>query len=166
MKGLVLSIGLLCFSVLSWGQDAKFHSGFIYHFTKYIEWPSDMTSGDFVIAIVGDNPVTPLLEKLATVKKVGTQKMVIKKCSSIAQAKGAHIIFLSDSKLSEFSIALTQAKANNSLLLTDQSGYARKGAMINFAKKGGRMQFELNRKSFKQTKMTVSDNLLKLAIVL
>lgn len=166
MKGLVLSIGLLCFSILSWGQTAKFHSGFIYHFTKYIEWPTDMRTGDFVIAIVGQNDVIPFLEKLATVKKAGTQKMIIKRCSSVVEAKGAHIIFLSDSKLSQFPTAQVQAQTNNSLLLTDQSGYGKKGAMINFVDKAGRMQFEINKKAIKSTKIKVSEQLLKLAIVL
>lgn len=167
MKRLILPLLFILISVgSSLGQAAKFHSGFIFHFTKYIEWPSEMKQGSFVVAVVGKNDVSTYLTKLAQVRKVGVQTMVVKKCSSISEAKGAHIIFVSDSHLSSFSKALEIAKSGNSLLITDEKNYAKKGSLINFVDKNGKMQFELNKKSFDKSKLKISQQLLKLAIII
>ena len=110
-KSLIVIISVLfSVSTLFASESAKFHSGFIYHFTKYIEWPEAMRNGNFVIAVVGDSDVSQYLEELAKTKTVGTQKIVIKKCKSVAEAKGSHIIYLSDSKIGDFDKQIHELK--------------------------------------------------------
>lgn len=163
-KILLLTISIL-FSVTSLiaVDNAKFHSGFIYHFTKYIEWPADMRNGDFVIAVVGNAKIITYLNQLAQTKTVGAQKIVIKKCSSVAQAKGAHIIFIDNSKLTNFDTAKSIAEHGNSLLLTAKNNYGKIGSMINFFEKNGKIQFELNQSAAKKAGLVISNKLVNLA---
>src|SRR5436305_1196416 len=58
------------------------YANIIYRFTKYIDWPDDKKSGDFVIGIVGKSPVYNELISFTANKMVGNQKIVIKKMSS------------------------------------------------------------------------------------
>jgi hypothetical protein len=77
---------VLAFVLLTKGfsqtADYKFHSVFIYNFTKYIQWPATQQSGDFVIAVMGNSPVFDELSKITANKTVGTQKIVVKKFNS------------------------------------------------------------------------------------
>ena len=166
MKKLILPL-LLRIGSFSWGQTGKFHSGFIFHFTKYLEWPENMRTGDFVIAIVGKNDATPYLEQLAAAKTIGLQKLVIKKYTSISEVSNAHMIYLSDDRLSaDFKAAVALAKSKNAVLMTDEPNYGKYGSMINFTEIDGKVQFELNQGAVNQTKVKVSQQLVKLAIVL
>lgn len=165
MKKIILLTISVLFSISSLiaSANAKFHSGFIYHFTKYIEWPVDMRNGDFVIAVVGNSEVIPYLTQLAKTKTVGGQKIVIKKCSSVAQAKGAHIMFVDDSKLANFATVKSIAQQGNTLLLTAKNNYGRNGSMINFFEKNGKIQFELNQSATKKAGLVISNKLVSLA---
>ncbi|MCP4520187.1 MAG: YfiR family protein [Cytophagales bacterium] len=165
-RRLLTFIALAFFSVASFAQETKMYSGFIYHFSKLIEWPSAQKQGDFIIAVVGNSDIVKHLNALAKTRKVGTQKIVIKKCSTVAEAQGAHIIYLSDNKLSEFGKAKSVAQAGHSLLLTSKDNYGKNGSMINFVKKGGKLQFEINKASTKQAGLVVSNKLLNLGIVI
>ena len=166
-KSLIVIISVLfSVSTLFASESAKFHSGFIYHFTKYIEWPEAMRNGNFVIAVVGDSDVSQYLEELAKTKTVGTQKIVIKKCKSVAEAKGSHIIYLSDSKIGDFAAVRTLANQGNALLLTSKDNYGKNGSMINFIQKDGKMQFELNQTAAKQAGLIISNKLSSLAVLI
>ena len=55
------------------------YSNIIYRFTKYINWPPDKKSGDFMIGIVGDSLLYDDLKTFTLKKSVGDQKKYIKK---------------------------------------------------------------------------------------
>jgi hypothetical protein len=73
--------------------DYRFHSVFIYNFTKYIQWPAEHQSGDFIIGVLGSSAISAELEKMAANKTVGAQKIVVKKFKSITEAADCHILF-------------------------------------------------------------------------
>ena len=164
MKKIVLTIGimaLLGFSNL-FAQEAKVQSGLIYHFTKYIQWPANKKSGDFVIGVVGDAELKKMLSVVASAKTVGTQKIVVKSFSSPAECSGCHIIFLSSGKSGQFDAAKSSAKSNKALLITEKSGLGTKGAGINFTNSGGKMSFELNESATNGCGLKVSAKLAAL----
>ena len=94
----------LAFSSLSFQQQQPFDSNqlvahqkavFLYNFTKYFEWPGKMKSGNFIINVIGNNPsINGELNKMASSKQVGTQKIEIKASTAIDGAIQPHIIFL------------------------------------------------------------------------
>src|SRR4028119_2478204 len=65
-------------------SDYKYHSVFIYNFIKYIQWPSSAQSGDFVIGVLGSSGIIPELEKMASTKTVGSQKIVVRRFNSVS----------------------------------------------------------------------------------
>src|SRR5688500_10416091 len=56
-------------------MDYAVHANIIYHFTKYIDWPEDKKSGDFVIGVIGDTPLFNELKKIISNKTAGSQKI-------------------------------------------------------------------------------------------
>lgn len=166
-KIVLIAAGLLfLLSNTSFSQDYKFHSVFIYNFTKYIQWPSAYQSGDFVIAVLGNSQVTENLEKMAAVKTVGSQKIIVKKVNSIAEAGKCHILFLPDSKSGNLDDVLAHFGSRPTLIITERAGLAKKGSGINFILQGGKWKFELNKPAIESNNMRVSSELAKLAIVI
>src|SRR4051812_29283167 len=58
------------------------HANIIYRFTKYINWPDDKKSGDFIIGVVGETPLYEELKNFTSNKSVAGQPIVVKKFSA------------------------------------------------------------------------------------
>jgi hypothetical protein len=145
-------------------SDYKFHSVFIYNFTKYIQWPAEQQSGDFVIGVLGNSSISADLEKMAANKTVGAQKIVVKKFKSVAEAGACHILFIPNSANHNFDDVQNKFKGKPTLLITEKSGLAQKGSGINFILQDNKWKFELNEAATQSSGLKVSKELSKLAI--
>jgi len=160
---LFLSFGMLSFTT---GQDYKFERTFIYNFTKYIQWPPSQQSGDFVIGVYGESPIYAQLELMAQSRTAGSQKFKIKKLSSVNEIKGLHMLFVPKAKNGEFDSILGKIGGNSTLVITEGDGMAGKGSCINFIYIDGKPRFELNKGAADKSKLKVSSELMRLAILI
>ena len=92
-------------------QEAQVQSAFMYHFTNYMQWPAEKQQGDFIITLVGNDPIENFLKALAASKKVGLQKIVVKKVSTPSKISDCHIIYMSDAALGQFDSGKSIAKS-------------------------------------------------------
>ena len=51
----------------------------LYNFIKYIQWPNESESGEFVVVVMGEDDVFGTLKSWYDGKPKGTKKYVIKK---------------------------------------------------------------------------------------
>ena len=162
---------ILAFTSLSFQQqqnfdpNAKVKAVFLYNFTKYFKWPEKMKSGNFVIHVIGiNNSLTAELNKMATTKQVGNQKLEIKSSTNIDDSDVPQIIFL----LSESSDMLKDVsgkyKGKGSLIVTEKAGLAKAGAAINFVVAENKQRFEYSEKNAKKAGLVTGDGLNSLAI--
>ena len=145
-------------------QQSQVQSAYIYNFTKYMQWPSNKQSGEFIIAVVGSSPITANLKILAATKKVGTQSIVVKEYNSVSQINSCHIIVLVPSKSNEISAAIAKAQSSNALLITDKPGLGKKGAGMNFILIGGKERFEINQSAIDKCKIKINPKLTSFGI--
>jgi predicted transcriptional regulator len=144
--------------------DYRFHSVFIYNFTKYIQWPAENQSGDFVIGVVGNSPISSELERMAAHRTVGTQKIVIKKFKSATEVTNCHILFVPNTNIDAFASIQEKLKGKHTLIITEKDGMAHKGSGINFVQQDNKWKFELNEAATHNAGLKVSKELSKLAI--
>jgi hypothetical protein len=145
--------------------DYRFHSIFIYNFTKYIQWPAGQQSGDFVIGVLGNGAnIVEELTKITANKTVGTQKIVVKKFKSAAEAGTCHILFIPSSGSHNFDDVQNMLKGKPTLVITEKSGLAQKGSGINFILQDNKWKFELNEAATQASGLKVSRELTQLAI--
>ncbi len=145
-------------------QDEKFKALFIYNFTKYIEWPANKQSGDFIIGVFGTSPIQKELAVIAQKKRVGNQKISVKKINSVADCSACNIVFVPASKSSSVKDITAQVKSKGVIVITDKSGLAKTYSGINFVKVGGKQQFEINKKHIEAQGASVNSGLLTLGI--
>jgi hypothetical protein len=147
-------------------QDYRFHSVFMYNFTKYIQWPTSVQTGDFIIGVLGNSPILPELEKMAENKTVGNQKIVIKKFKSVSDISSCQMLFIPSADSRDFESALEKLKGKPTLVLTEKNGLGQKGSGINFVLLDGKWRFELNENATQNAGLKVSKELSRLAILL
>jgi hypothetical protein len=150
--------------VLAQAGDYKFHTMYIYNFTRYIQWPNNYQSGDFVIGVLGTSPITAQLKAIAMKKMVGTQKIVVKNYRTVAMIDNCHMIFIPNAESKNLNTVKEKVKGKSTLIITERNGLANQGSGINFVLQNGKWKFELNTSEVNRRSLKVSSQLMRLAI--
>jgi hypothetical protein len=139
--------------------NSKIKAAFLYSFTRYFEWPSNQ-KGNFVIAIHGDNSnLLTELNKMASTKMVGSQKLEIQHLKDYKDASSPNILFILPDKSQSLGDAVSKFKGKGTLIITEKAGLAKVGAAINFVIEENKQQFELNKGSALKAGLKVSSSL-------
>jgi hypothetical protein len=146
--------------------DYKIHANIIYRFTKYIDWPVNKKTGDFIIGIVGDSPLYDDLKSLSANKTVGNQKIVVSKMSPSASSYNCHILFISEDESSSLKRIANLTAGSAILIVSESDGLARKGACINFITVDERLKLEINKSNVDQRNLRIASELLELGVLI
>ncbi len=144
----------------------EIHSMLIFNFIKYIDWPDAAKSGDFIIAVYGDDDVYNQLNNFYSSRPIKGQNVQILNVNSVDELKNAHVIYLADSKSRDFEDLQLKFAGKPTLMITDKSGLGKKGAGINFKEVGGKLKFEINKASFDDGDLKISNQLVTMGIVI
>ena len=151
------------FSQIETVKEYELKATFIYHFTKYIQWPDDHTSETFDIAVFGDSKIIAPLEKIAKIRLIDDRKIRIKHFDHIQNIDSCHILFISASQKRGLSRILKEVQNKNILTISDSEGFARRGVAINLVIVEGKIKFEINSKALERAGLQASSQLVKLA---
>lgn len=168
IRAIMLCVLLLCFSKRTYSQEKNYkaYSVYVYNFIKYIEWPEDTKKGDFVIAIIGNSPISAELKTLAATKKANGQTIVIKQFASVAEVDKCQILYISAGKSSVLKEAIEKTKNMSALLIAEREGLAKKGAGINFVTlEDETLKFEVNKKVIEAHNLKIPKMLFSLGLV-
>jgi hypothetical protein len=141
------------------------YANIIYRFTKYINWPEDKKTGDFIIGIVGDSPLYEELRNFTTGKTVGSQKIVVKRISSAATYGNCQILFVCEDESSSLKKIAALTAGVPVLLLSESEGLAHKGSCINFIIIDEHLKLEINKNNIGQRNLGIASELLSLGII-
>jgi hypothetical protein len=166
-KSLYLSVFLLL-AIQCYGQqftDYKVNANIVYRFTKYVEWPPNKQTGDFIIGIVGDSPIYDELKSLTLNKSVGNQNILIKQFSANASIYNCNMLFISEEESGSLKRIVLLTNDKPILLITENTGLAKKGSCINFALVADRLKLEINKNNVISRNLNIASELLKLATI-
>ncbi len=168
----VLIVFILCCSNIQFCFSQEFNyrllSLYVYNFGKHIEWPVSHKEGSFVIGVYGDTPLYQEIVKTTSQKSKGLQPIVVKKVESMDMLKGCHIIFVSKKESAKFKLITEAVKTEPILIVTEQTGYARKGSCINIfldEDDDNKTKYEINKTVVEGKGLKVSSDLLTLGVV-
>ena len=163
-KSALVILGLFALVFSAKAQDEKFKALFMYNFTKYIEWPQNKQSGDFVIGVIGSPAIVGELNAIAQRKTVGSQAIKIKEISSSDEMAKLHIVYVAEGKSDDAAAIAGKIKGKGVVLITDKQGFAQSTSGINYVKKDGKQNFEVNQKHLEEEGVKVSSQLMALGI--
>lgn len=160
----LLSIG---FNVKSGDRPMhEIHSMLLFNFIKYIEWPSEAKSGDFVIAVIGDEDVMNTINTFYAKRPIKGQNVKVINTDDVNAINNAHVIYLSKNSSKDFEVLNTKFSGKPTLMITDKSGLGKKGSCINFQEAGGKLKFEINQASIEKNQLKVSSQLASMGIMI
>lgn len=164
-----LVIAALLISGSTFAQERPIHevySMMVFNFTRYVQWPSEGASNEFVIGVIGNNEMFNTLQTWYGGKARGSQTFVVKKFNSAADVTDCQVLYIDKSKSGEFESANTKVKGKSTLVITDKSGLGEKGSAINFKTVENKLKFELNQKAIEASNLKVSGALSSMAILI
>ena len=144
----------------------EIHAAMLYNFIKYVQWPNEGETGDFVVGVIGDENVFNTLKTWYDGKAKGSKKYVIKKLASADEANTCQVVYVGKSKNRDFEIIKSSVTGKSILTITDGNGMAEKGSCINFKVIDGKLKFELNQAMVSGSNLKVSTQLSSMAILI
>ncbi len=164
LAGLVMLVSSAAFS-----QERPLHevySMMVFNFVKYVQWPSNDNSKEFVIGVVGNNDIYNTLNTWYAGKAKGTKTYVIKKFNNAAEVTDCQVVFIDRSKSNEFDAVNNKVKGKGTLVVTDRNGLGSKGSCINFKTVDEKLRFELNQQAIEASNLKVAGALTSMAILI
>jgi uncharacterized protein DUF4154 len=141
-------------------------SAYLYNFGKFVEWPAKATSvGEFFpICALGDDNFGSTLETTIAGESINGKKVLVKRVAKPQDALSCRILFISSSQQSRVKEILAELDNTSVLTVSDMPEFTQLGGMIQFVVEANKVRFEVNLTSAERTGLTLSSELLKVAI--
>jgi hypothetical protein len=169
MKNILFSLVTSLMLISAIGQERpthELHAAMLYNFIKYVQWPNESGSGEFVVGVMGEDNVYNTMKIWYDGKVKGSKKYVIKKLTSADEAGLCQVVYVGKNSAKEFLIVKAKTTGKSILTITDGNGLGKKGSCINFKVVDGKLKFELNQATFSASNLKVSGQLTSMAIVI
>ena len=142
-------------------------AAYLYKLGKVVEWPDKVTPGaedSFAICVLGKDPFGTTFDTTIAGESINGKKVVIKRLVKPHDAVSCRILFISSSEESRLKEILTDLSKTSVLTVSDMPQFTRRGGMVQFVVDSNRVRFEVNLTSADRAGLTLSSQLLKVAI--
>ena len=146
-------------------SEYEVKAAFIYNVAKFVEWPDDRSAdgkNTISLCIFGSDPFGKALSSIDG-RIIRGKKLQVRFVKSLREAKECHMLFVSASEKEQLPRILAAMKGQPVLTMGDSQGFAHQGIMINFYMEHNKVRFEINEEKAKDSRLSVSSQLLKLA---
>jgi len=171
LRGLRVAAAFLCFSWMLYGQQStaneyQIKATYLYDFSRFVEWPAQPATGNqpFGICVLGTDPFGQALDAVLSGERVGARDLVARRISNPQEAGGCQILFVSASEQKRLKDILTALNNSSVLTVSDIPAFSEHGGMIGFVVDSGKVRFEVNLKRASDAGLTLSADLLKVAV--
>lgn len=166
MKSKILTViaflMLLQLGSRAYAQEAKFYALFVTKFVDYVQWPEVKPGQKIVIGVWGNSQIKTELAHFAAAKG----NIEIMQLNKLADTPKCHVLFLTKEKAGEFEFLNNSIGSKSILLITEEDGYAEKGADISFFLEGSKLKFKFNKSAIESKKIKISTALVAMGTVI
>jgi hypothetical protein len=146
-------------------SEYEVKAAYLYDFGKFVAWPAKVAaSDDFPICVLGQDPFGPTFDATIAGETINGKKVVVNRISKPQDALSCRILFISASEESQLKEILATIDKTSVLTVSDISQFTRRGGMIQFVTDANRVRFEVNVTTAERAGLTLSSQLLKVAI--
>lgn len=147
--------------------DYKAYSLYVYNFMKYVGWPEEESTGDFIVGLIGDSKIKEDLIVLANNKKLKGRKIVFKVFDKVEDITYCHLIYVSSSKSSSIKVINKKFASKPLLIVGEREESVYKGAALSFLTTDeDELKFDINKKEIESHKLKISSSLIKLGTLI
>ncbi|MGI2176324.1 YfiR family protein [Shewanella ulleungensis] len=161
----LLVVGTIFFPRASMAQNAfELKAALTYNFAKFTQWPEARLNppSAWKICFFGNQYHDSFLG--LSDKKLGNQSVIAIELSEISQVGQCDVVFV-DTNSRELTHRLLLAVDNKAILtVSDITGFAMQGGMIEIVEQDKRLFFKVNMQVLEKSGLTISSQVLKLAL--
>lgn len=148
-------------------SEHEVKAAFLFHFARLTEWPVAAAPKDqpFVVAIIGQDPFGPALERILASQTVDGRPLQIRRAASVEElGERPHIAFVSARERDLVGRVLRHFRGQPVLTVSEMEGFGERGGIVNFVVTAeGRVRFEINVREADASGLKLSSQVLKLA---
>lgn len=166
----VLVWALLTLGSLSaaWGQALEYQikAAFLYKFCSYIEWPAqafERPDTPIVIGIAGPESIADELSQITNGHAVNGRSLQVRKLRRGDPLTGLHVLFVTRAEAARTAEAMSAAKLQSMLLVTESDPTMALESIINFVVINDKVRFDISLPSAEQNNLKISARLLAVA---
>jgi hypothetical protein len=148
-------------------SESRLKAAFLWNFAKFVDWPTNAFASDtspFVIGVLGESPIGADLEQTVKGKLINDHPIIVKTVRAATDAKGCHILFISNSEKSRLADIFKDLGNAPVLTVGEYDQFTQSGGMINFVRQGNKIRFQINDEAAKAADLKISSKLLSLAV--
>lgn len=141
-------------------------AAYLYNFAKFVKWPvgAQPAGATFNICILGTNPFGNTLASTVADEKLDGKSIALHQISTPAEATDCAIVYIGRSEQSRLSSLLPALAKQGVLTVSEAPRFSAQGGIIGFVMDGGRVRFEVNLAAAQKAGLTLSSELLKVAM--
>ncbi len=146
-------------------NEYEVKAAYLYDFGKFVAWPSKAATVDeFPICVLGEDPFGAALDATIAGETINGKKVVVNRIAKAQEAVSCRILFISASEERQLKDILATLDKTSVLTVSDIPQFTRRGGMIQFVIDANRVRFEVNVTTAQRAGLTLSSQLLKVAI--
>ena len=154
-------------SVASAPTEYQVKAAYLYNFGKFVQWPANATAGNsnsFPICVLGQDPFGKALDSAIVGESINGKNVVARRIAKTEEAANCRVLFISSSESSGLGRILSALDDASLLTVSDMPDFAQRGGMIHLLLQDQRVRFEVNLDAATRVGLTLSSQLLKLAV--
>ncbi len=136
-------------------------AAFLSRFIRYVEWPDN--TGALVVAVLGDDPFGPALERALEARSPGGRAVVVHRYRTAAEVGPCAVLFVARSAMRQWPDLRALLDGRPVLTVGEVEGFTASGGAVNFFVEDHRLRFEVNRAAAEHAGLRLSSRLLSLA---
>jgi hypothetical protein len=148
-------------------QEYEVKATYLYNFARFVQWPSSSAaakSDSFAICVLGEDPFGRALDTIVAGESIDGKAALAKRVSKPQDAVSCRVLYISSSEDSRLKEVLAALDKSGVLTVSDIPQFSRRGGMIQFVLDGNSVRFEVNLTAAESAGLTLSSELLKVAV--
>lgn len=147
--------------------EYEVQAAYLSNFGRFIEWPARAGDKDpFYVCVLGQDPFGPALDTALKGESIGGSPMAARRITGVADAANCRIVYVNSAQESQLKAILAALRNSSALTVSDTFDFTRQGGMIQFVLQGNRVRFEINLAAAQRAGLTLSSELLKVAVAI
>ena len=144
-------------------NETQIKAAYLYNFGKFVTGVATGGS-EYQICVLGKDPFGAVLDSTVSGERIDGKSIRVVRLSSAQGAASCNVLYISPSEAGRLTSILQATQRMNVLTVSDIPRFAERGGTIGLVNHEGKIRFEVNRASAQQRQLTLSSELLKVAI--
>ena len=160
------SLALLLPGLAQQPGEYELKAAVLCNLAKFVEWPTNAappTRDPLVIGLIGTDPFGPVLDRLIRGQTVQGRELAVRRFQPDEDLRSCQVLFVSRSETGRVPGILARVRGARILTVSESSGFAERGGMVNLVLQDDRVRFEMNVRAAEQEGLKISSKLQKYA---